>query len=361
MKAIRYYGRGDVRLDTDIPEPVIKDPNEVLIAPQWCGICGTDLHEFLDGPIFCPATPHPLTHEKIPVTLGHEFSGIVLKVGSDVTSIKPGDKVCVEATLRCNTKCYECRCGRTNCCEHGGFIGLSGRGGGLADKVTVPANQVFKLPDDMPLEAGALVEPLSVAWHAIRLSGFKSGQTALVLGSGPIGIATVLGLKAKGAELIIVSEPAKARREQIADFGVKNLLDPTHDDVVAITRKLTGGVGADVTYDCSGVQATFTTGLLAAKPGGVAFNIAIWGKPATYNPNDCLLMEKKIMGSIGYVGEDFKEVIEAFSQGRFKGFEKMITAKLPISETVSGGFDRLIHHKDENIKIICTPNYDLLK
>ncbi|KAJ8102320.1 chaperonin 10-like protein [Lipomyces tetrasporus] len=361
MKALRYYGPHDVRLDNDVKVPEITGPNDVLICPQWCGICGTDLHEFLDGPIFCPVKPHPLTHETVPVVMGHEFSGIVKAVGSSVSSVKPGDHVCVEATIRCNTGCPQCREGRTNCCSDGGFFGLSGWGGGLSELVIVPSEQVFKLPDDLPLEAGALVEPLSVAWHAVRLSGFKAGQTALVLGSGPIGIATILALQAHDAAKIIVSEPAEIRRKQSAQFGVHALLNPQVDDVVAKTREMTCGEGVDVSYDCSGVQATFTTGLHAVKSGGIAFNIAIWGKPCSYHPNECLLMEKKIMGSIGYVGQDFADVIKAFEQGKIRNFEKMITAKLPIAETVSGGFSRLIHHKDEHIKIICTPHPELLQ
>ncbi|KAK9384229.1 hypothetical protein V1515DRAFT_634185 [Lipomyces mesembrius] len=310
MKALRYYGPHDVRLDI-VSEPTITNPNDVLISPQWCGMCGTDFHEFLDGPIFCPVKPYPLTHETVPVVMGHEFSGVVKAVGISVSSVKPGDHVCVEASIRCNTDCPHCR-------------------------------------------------TVLIAAKGEQIAARMAGQTALVLGSGPIGISTILALQVHDAAKIIVSEPAEIRRKQAAQFGVHALLNSQVDDVVAKTREMTGGDGVDVSYDCSGVQATFTTGLHAVKSGGIAFNIAIWGKPCTYDPNECLLMEKKIMGSIGYVGQDFADVIKAFEQGKIRNVEKMITAKLPIAETVSGGFSRLIHHRDDHIKIICTPHAELL-
>ncbi|KAK9465607.1 chaperonin 10-like protein [Lipomyces arxii] len=361
MKALRYYANKDVRFETSVPEPILSSPTDVLILPQWCGICGSDLHEFLDGPIFCPIHPHPLTHESVPITLGHEFCGIVDQVGTEVTHLVKGDKVCVEATVRCNDSCSACKSGKTNCCATGGFIGLSGWGGGLSEKVVVPSAQAFKLPDDMPIEYGALIEPLAVAWHAVKLAAFAPGMTALVLGSGPIGIATVIALKAFGAAKIYVSELAKIRRDQASEFDVDQVFNPAVDDVVKLVKQATAGDGVDVAFDCSGVQATFDTSLFAIKSGGTALNIAIWGKTCTYNPNDVLLQEKKVFGAVGYVGQDFKDVIQAYTDGKLKNVGKMITAKLPIEETVSVGYDMLINHKDQHIKILCTPRPELLQ
>ncbi|KAK9472158.1 chaperonin 10-like protein [Dipodascopsis tothii] len=366
MKALRFYARGDIRFETEVAEPTLSANQNVLIAPKWCGICGTDLHEYLDGPIFCPQVSHKITNEKVPVTLGHEFAGVVLKVGPGVTHVKAGDHVCVEASIRCNSACAQCRDGRTNCCTNGaGFIGLSGWGGGLSERIAVPSSQVFKLPRSLPIELGALVEPLSVAWHAIRISGFKSGMTALVLGSGPIGLATIVGLKAFGASQILVSEPASIRRQQAEKLGV-SVVDPSSNNIVDYVRKhcigAEGAEGADFSYDCSGVQATFDASLAAIKPGGTAFNIAIWGRACSYHPNDLLLSEKHIGGSIGYVGQDFAEVIEAISDGRIKVDEisNFITAKIAVKDIVHEGFEQLIKNKDQHIKIIATCDNNLL-
>ncbi|KAK9382795.1 chaperonin 10-like protein [Kockiozyma suomiensis] len=361
MKALRFYGNRDVRVDDNVPEPVISKPTDVLIAPQWCGICGSDLHEFLGGPTFCPTHPHSLTADKIPVVLGHEFSGIVLAVGSEVSEIVVGDKVCVEATQRCE-ECANCRSGRTNCCVYGpAFYGLTGLGGGLAEKVVIPVSHVFKLPSDLPVAYGALVEPLSVAWHAVELSGFKPGMTALVLGSGPIGIATILCLQAMGAKTIIVSEPAVGRRKQAEEFDVDFVINPFEEDVVAKVKEILKGEGAERSYDCSGIQATFQASVAALAAGGIAMNIALWEKPTQYNPMDTLVRERVIMGSIGYTGRDFAAVIAAIADGRLKGFEKMITARIPMEDTVSVGYDGLINNKEKHIKILCTPFPELLK
>ncbi|KAK9450189.1 chaperonin 10-like protein [Limtongia smithiae] len=361
MRALRFYGNKDVRLDFDVPEPTITHAYDVLIAPQWCGICGSDLHEFVGGPTFCPVHPHPITGEKLPIVLGHEFSGIVLSVGSDVTNVKPGDNVCVEATLACG-KCGPCKEGRKNLCVLGpSFYGLSGWGGGMAEKVVIPCDQVHKLPPGLGLDLGALMEPLSVAWHAIKLSGFEAGKTALVLGSGPIGIAAILCLQALGASATYVSEPTLARYKQALDFAADYVMNPMETDVVAETFRATSGKGVDFSYDCSGVQATFTTSIKALAPGGTATNIALWEKPAVYNPMDTLMYEKRLIGSIGYTWDDFEGVIDAVATGKLKNFGSMITARLPLDKCVSGGFEELINHKDEHIKIICTPHSELLK
>ncbi|KAK7202860.1 alcohol dehydrogenase [Myxozyma melibiosi] len=360
MKALRYHGNRDVRIETGLPEPVIKLPTDVLLAPKWCGICGSDLHEFLGGPSTCPVHPHPLTSEAIPVILGHEFSAVVLEVGPEVSGLKVGDKVCVESTQRCR-KCANCLAGRTNCCIYGpAFYGLTGLGGGLAEKVVVPAEQVFKLPDDLPIEYGALVEPLSVAWHAVELSGIKPGMTALVLGSGPIGIATILCLQAKGAKTVIVSEPALARRKQAEEFAVDYAIDPSKEDAVARVKEIVGIEGVDRTYDCSGVQATFKASLTALAVGGIAMNIALWEKPTQYDPADVMMRERIIMGSVGYTGKDFAAVIDAIATGKMKNFGKMITARVPVEDIIEGGFNELINNKDKHIKIIATVAPELL-
>lgn len=205
MKAVRFHAALDIRVD-DVPIPDIK-PNFVRVKPAFCGICGSDLHEYEDGPHIIPAKgkPYSLTGESLPLTLGHEFSGVVDEVGEGVTIVKKGDKVAIQPTIY-DEDCNSCSLGLTNCCAQFGFIGLSGWGGGMSEYATVPAYSVKKLPDDMPLDIGALVEPLAVGWHAVKASPFKEGDSVMVLGGGPIGLAVVLALKGKGCQNIIVSE-----------------------------------------------------------------------------------------------------------------------------------------------------------
>lgn len=270
-------------------------------------------------------------------------------------NVKVGDRVCVEAMQRCS-KCVNCLSGHTNLCVLGpAAYGLTGLGGGLAEKVVVPFNQVYKLPDNLPIEYGALVEPIAVAWHAVELSGIKPGMTALVLGAGPIGIAVIICLQAMGAKTVIVSEPATARRKQAENFDVDYALNPMEVDVISKVKEIVNGEGVDRTYDCSGVQATFQASIDALAASGVAMNIATWTKPALYNPTHALNRERVLMASCAYISRDFNAVLKAIEDGRLKGLDKMVTAKIPMKNTVSVGFDGLINHKDKHIKILCSP------
>jgi len=203
MRALRFHGPGDMRVEK-VADPELV-PGSVEIRIAWCGICGSDLHEYRHGPsVVRPrGRPHPLTGEHLPVTLGHEMAGEVVRVADDVTSVDVGQRVVVNPLLFCGT-CTPCRAGRINLCRHSGAIGLSG-GGGFAERIVVPAHLVHRLPIGVTLEEGALVEPLAVAWHAVRRAHVRPGQTALVIGAGPIGLAVLLVLQSFGAGWIAMS------------------------------------------------------------------------------------------------------------------------------------------------------------
>lgn len=174
MRALRYHGPGDLRVDTDVPEPSCQ-PHEIKIRPAFVGICGTDLHEYSTATFVPMKDAHPLTGEKAPVGVGHEFSGTITEIGDQVDKgkgWKVGDKVAVQPTLCCwgegkHSGCDACEQGVINICSSGGFVGLSGGGGGVSDAVCIDQRFVFKLPDGVGLDIGALVEPLAVAWHAV--------------------------------------------------------------------------------------------------------------------------------------------------------------------------------------------------
>ena len=158
----------------EIEEPkVIK--GHVKIKVKWCGICGSDLHEYLGGPIFIPVgEPHPLTGNVAPVVLGHEFSGDVVEIGEGVTNIKVGDRVAVEPMVVCG-KCPACKEGKYNLCSSLGFHGLCGSGGGFAQYTVFTEEYVHKIPDSMSYEDAALIEPIAVALHSIRMANFNTG------------------------------------------------------------------------------------------------------------------------------------------------------------------------------------------
>lgn len=307
-KAVRFHAAKDVRVD-DIEIPKAK-PGWVVLKPEYCGICGSDLHEYLDGPhlIPKPSSPHVLTGESIPIPLGHEFSGVVHEVGEGVTDLKPGDKCCVIPTIY-DGDCRSCVNGLPNCCDRFGFIGLSGWGGGMSEYTLVPAEYIEKLPDDFPLDIGALVEPLSVGWHAVQASPYKDGDNVLVLGGGPIGLSVVLALLGKGCTSIMVSETSKRRRQFALDFGAHHVIDPSAVDVVEEVKKLTKGQGADVAFDAAGVQVAVYSGIKAVRPKGTFVNIALWGdKEVRLNMVDMLFMEMTYKAGESHVELEFRAI-----------------------------------------------------
>jgi (R,R)-butanediol dehydrogenase/meso-butanediol dehydrogenase/diacetyl reductase len=351
MKAVRFHGNRDVRVD-DIEEPQVQ-PGTVKIAPEWCGICGSDVHEYLIGPETIPAVgkPHPITGEVVPIVLGHEFAGRVVEVGSGISDIAIGDKVAVEPIIRDNT-CPACRSGNYNMCPSIGFHGLSGGGGGLAEFTVVPRYMVHKLPDGMSTELGALVEPLAVGWHAVRRSGIRLGETAVIVGAGPIGLVTMLALRAAGAGLIVMVEISEARKSKAVAMGADLVLDPKNQDVVAAVREMTSG-GVDVAFDASGNNATLTTALSCVRPHGRVVNIALWEHPAEIDMFKFLFTEASLTSSLAYAN-DHASVISALSNGRLDA-APLISKRIGMEEIVSGGIEELIHNKDSNVKILVHP------
>ena len=218
MKAARFYDKGDIRIE-DIPEPTVA-PGTVGINVAWCGICGTDLHEFMEGPIFIPPCghPHPISGESAPVTMGHEFSGVVYAVGEGVDDIKVGQHVVVEPyIIRDDVPTGEGS--NYHLSKDMNFIGLGGCGGGLSEKIAVKRRWVHPISDKIPLDQAALIEPLSVGHHAYVRSGAKEGDVALVGGAGPIGLLLAAVLKAKGIK-VIITELSKARKDKARESGV---------------------------------------------------------------------------------------------------------------------------------------------
>jgi (R,R)-butanediol dehydrogenase/meso-butanediol dehydrogenase/diacetyl reductase len=352
LRALRFHDRHDLRID-DVPEPEA-GPGQVKVKVDWCGICGTDLHEYHAGPIYVPsATPHPLTGDSAPVVLGHEFAGTVAAVGEGVTDVQVGDAVTVEPSIRCDA-CVACQDGRYNICETRGVYGLSGWGGGLAEYCVVERRNVHVLPPSVPTDVGALVEPLAVAWHAVANSGFEPGHDALVVGAGPIGLALLVCLKARGARWVGISETSSARKQVARELGADEVLDPRADDVVDRARKASGGVGPHVAFDASGLAVTLETAIAAVRPRGSVCNVAIWEERA---PVDMRLLqdgEKVLRSTLCYAGDDYPEVVAALADGSLAP-QAMITARVSLDEAVDGGFRRLLESKDQHVKLLIAP------
>ena len=347
MRAARYYGKEDIRIE-DVEQQEC-GAGQVRIAPAYVGICGSDLHEYLGGPTFAPTEPHPCTKDTIPITLGHEFSGIVTEVGSPDSAFSVGQNVCIQPSIYCGV-CEACKAGCENVCFNGGFIGLSGGGGGLSDSVVVPEAAVLHLPPNIPLDVGALVEPLSVAWHAVSAAPLSPDSTALIIGGGPIGLAIVQCLVAKGVGKIIVSEISGTRQRFAREFGAHHVLCPKTYDVVKMSKALSNG-GPDVVFDCAGVPASLTTACTAVRPKGTIVNVAIWETEVPFNPNLLVSREAKYTAVLGYRREDFQAVLDLLASGKLKP-SKMITRRIQLEDLVESGIKALVHDKENQVKIL---------
>ncbi|KAJ6001148.1 alcohol dehydrogenase [Penicillium waksmanii] len=304
MTAVRFHGRGDVRVD-EVEEPLC-GKDEVKMRPAYVGICGSDIHEYISGPILVSKEAYPANGNEIPVTLGHEFSGII-------------------------EERY---------------------GGGMARFIVAPLEHFYALPDNVSLEAGALVEPLAVAWHAAKLSPFKANDTALVLGGGPIGIGVIQVLKLRGAKNIILVELMENRKKLGKELGATHIFDPKECDIPAEVSKVTNEVGADVIFDSAGVEVALNGIIGACRVHGTIVNIAVWENKPSLAVNDMTYSEINYMGAALYDEQSFLDVIKALSYGQQLNTDKMITARIKLAEAVEKGLQELVNHRDRHCKIL---------
>ena len=359
MKAAVWHGRRDVRIE-DIPEPPSPGPGEVKIQVGWCGICGTDLHEYAAGPIFTQVgTPHPVSGKMAPLVAGHEFAGVIVEVGPGVKSAKVGDRVAPSPLLSC-WQCEYCKQGRPELCSSIGFLGCHADGA-FAEYVNVVAETgretipvLYKLPDSVSLEAGALVEPLSVAVKAMHSGNVLLGQNVAVIGAGPIGLCTIEAARAAGAKQIIAVEPAETRRHFACKVGATAALDPTTQDAVQEIKNLTNGLGVDCAIECVGAEAPLKEALGAIRKGGRVVVVGIFEKPALTDYFDVVFFDKTLIGSFAY-SDHFKITTELLANGSLQA-EPLITGRITLDDLVEKGFEELLTHRDRNIKIIVSPN-----
>jgi 2-desacetyl-2-hydroxyethyl bacteriochlorophyllide A dehydrogenase len=353
MLGWRLHGAGDARLD-DIPEPAAR-PGMVKVRIACAGICGSDVSLYETAPV--PVDwPHPLIGARGPHILGHEFAGYVTEVGDGVHAASPGALVAVQPSLEDGT-CAACLRGEPNLCEQFGFLGVNGGGGGFAEYVVAAQDKVFVLPDGFTPETGALVEPLSVALHAVRQSGMREGQTALVIGGGPIGLGLLLCLKALGAQRVTVSETSAGRRATATALGA-DVVDPRAVDVGAYAREVTCGHGVDASFDAAGAGlATFDTAFDALRKGGTTVLVAMYHADVNINPGVVMLTEKRCAGSFAYTRDDFRAVIDMIADGRLDP-KPLITRRIQLHEALEKGIHALQSAgRETEVKILVTQDW----
>jgi len=351
MKAAVWHGRKDVRIE-EVPEPPFPAPSQVKLEVAYCGICGTDLHEYIAGPIYIPVDkPHPLTGARAPVILGHEMSGTVVEVGKGVKRLNEGDRVALCPIIGC-LECRWCTSKRMGICPSVAFLGVSWHWGGFARYVNVYDYMCYHLPTEVTYEVGALVEPFASTVRAVKRAKITRGETVAVVGSGPVGIMAVQAARILGAKEVIALEPAQNRQRMAMECGATAVIDPLKNPVKEI-KNITGDEGVDVVVECAGLKGT---GLLAGhlvKRTGRIIVMGVFEKPAVFDFTDLVYGEKTVIGSMGGFGE-FDEAIRMMAAGQFNG-KPLITGKIGLDEIVCKGFDALISCKEKHAKILVEP------
>lgn len=352
MKALRWHGPRDLRL-VDLVERTLQ-PGEVRIRVAYCGICGSDLHEYVDGPHAIPVDcPHPISGHRAPLTLGHEFCGTVVE--SADRSVKVGVRVAVEPEYRCGD-CFYCRQGQYNRCIAMGFVGLMGDGA-LAETVVVPSYTVHPLPDEVRFDQAAALEPAAVALHAVRTSGLRGGDACAVFGMGPVGLLTVAMLRQCGAGEIIAVDVHPHRLALAGAMGASRVVDATREDSASAVFSATSGAGAAIAFEVAGVQATLDSTLACLKKGGEALLVGLMGK-AQVDIFDIVNRELRLTASVGY-RDVFPTLIAWTSKGLIDP-SAIVTRKVSLAQAIPLGFDALLADKDQ-VKVLVAPHGEEVK
>jgi len=349
MQALRWHGREDLRLE-DVPEPADPQPGQAVIEVSYCGVCGTDLHEYAHGPNLIRTGPHPLTGQSPPLALGHEISGRVVALGSEASGIEVGTRVAVDPCLRCGV-CRWCRHGEYHICAKGGSVGLASEGG-FASRVTVPAEGLSVIPDGVSDAQAALAEPLAVGLHAVRRSGISPGDNVLVLGAGPIGIAVLLFAKLAGAAALFVSEPLPARAERARSLGASEVYDPTVVDVRREVFVRTGRVGPDVVIEATGRADAVELGIATVRRGGIAVLAGVSGADLRVPLGQIVYFERRVLGSLGY-NFDIPRVLDLIAERRVD-VSSFLTGVFPLDEGLET-FRALESDRGQHLKVLLNP------
>ena len=286
MKALRLESIGNLFV-RNVEKPV-PGPDDLLVRVEACGICGTDRH-LLHGEF--PSKP--------PVTIGHEFSGIVEAIGTDVTGFKIGDRITGDPNISCG-RCPQCMAGRINLCRNLEAIGIH-RDGGLAEYVIVPQKQAFGIPLDLDPLHGAFCEPLACCLHGIDMAAIKAGSSVAVLGGGVIGLLTVQLARLAGATTVILSTRQESKRRLAEEIGATATVDPSSADIIETITGSAGLVpgGVDVVIECAGVPETMQQTMRLTKAGGTVVILGVMpqGAKIEIEPFDILFRELRVQGS----------------------------------------------------------------
>ncbi len=328
----------------DLPLPAV-GPGEVLVRVEACGICGSDVHGF-DGS----------TGRRIPpIVMGHEAAGTVEAIGAGVTKYAEGDRVTFDSTVYCG-KCPYCARGQFNLCDNREVIGVScgeyRRHGAFAEFVVVPERIMYPLPANFSFEEAAMLEAVSVALHAVKVSQVKGGETALVIGAGMIGLLTLQAARAAGCARVFIADVDGTRLELARQVGADAAIKATGADLVAEVMRLTNGVGVDLALEAVGRNETVNGAINCVRKGGTVTLVGNIAPEVTLPLQKVVVRQLKLQGSCASSGE-YPEAIELIAAGKIK-VKPLITAIASLEEGPRW-FERLHAGEPNLMKVILSP------
>jgi (R,R)-butanediol dehydrogenase/meso-butanediol dehydrogenase/diacetyl reductase len=353
MRAAVWYGRRNTKV-VDVPDAPEPGPGEVRIRVAWAGICGTDLHEYAAGPIWMPIEPHPLTGKAAPLIQGHEFAGVIDKVGAGVEGLKPGDRVTADSETHCG-KCWACLRHEYSLCDICAYIGL-GRDGCFAPLITIPADSVYHVPAEISLQKASFSEPSAVALNVLRRGRLLPGESVLVIGAGSQGLLQYQLLKHSTASQVFMVARKGMRGDVARSLGA-TVFNPQEMDVVAEIKRRTDGDGVDLAIDDAGVSETLVMAINATRTRGRVVEVGIFEAPVTFNINDVVLREREILGILN-TGGLIPLSLQYMVDGRLDP-TPLISGRIALEDVVEKGLEECINHKARNVKVIVNCNEDL--
>jgi L-iditol 2-dehydrogenase len=327
----------------DLPRPA-PAPGELLIQVAACGICGSDVHGY-DGS----------SGRRIPpIVMGHEAAGIVAAVGAGAIAFQPGDRVTFDSTVYCGA-CPYCLRGEMNLCDRRQVIGVScgeyRRNGAFAEYVTVPQQIIHRLPDSMSFAEAAMLEPVSVALHAVKVSEIRGGETALVIGAGMIGLLTLQAARAAGCRRVLIADLDETRLRLAESLGATEVLHVSSDDLVKEVLRSTGS-GVDVALEAVGRDETIQAAIHSTRKGGTVTLIGNITPQVNLPLQAVVSRQLRLQGTAASSGE-YPQAIDLITRGVIQ-VKPLITAVAPLEEGPRW-FERLYAHEPNLMKIVLVP------
>jgi len=316
------------------PIPALPSPYDVIIKPRWTGICGSDVHYWVHGRI-----GHFIVEK--PMVLGHESAGIIHAIGDQVTTLKVGDRVAMEPGVPCR-RCLRCKDGKYNLCPDMAFAATPPYDGTLARYYCLPEDYCYKLPDNMSLEEGALIEPAAVAVHITRQAAVKPGDSVVVFGAGPVGLLCCAVAKAYGAKKIVTVDINEERMQFALQYAAtasfKSQRVGAEENARNLVKECELGAGADVIVDASGAEPCIQTAIHALRMGGTYVQGGM-GKPDIHFPIMAMCTkELNVKGSFRYGSGDYQTAIDLVAGGRLS-VKELITGKVKFDDAESAFAD----------------------